>query len=70
MILLVERKELKQKKAQWIVPSAQAGGIFIEAWHIVKNTRKSPKEMLHHAYYGQIVFINNENRVLEGIIHE
>ena len=31
MILLVERKELKQKKAQWIVPSAPAGGIFIGA---------------------------------------
>ena len=31
MILLVERKELKQKKAQWIVPSAHAGGIFIGA---------------------------------------
>ena len=31
MILLVERKEPKQKKAQWIVPSAYAGGIFIGA---------------------------------------
>ena len=31
MILLVERKELKQNKAQWIVPSAHAGGIFIGA---------------------------------------
>lgn len=38
MTLLVERKELKQKKAQWIVPSAYARGIFIGANHTVKNT--------------------------------
>lgn len=29
MMLLVERKEHNQNKAQWIVPSAHAGGIFI-----------------------------------------
>lgn len=38
MILLVERKELKQKKAQWIIPSALAGGIFIGADHETENT--------------------------------
>lgn len=38
MILLVERKELKQKKAQWIVPSAYAEGIFIRSTYAVKNT--------------------------------
>ena len=36
MILLVERKEPKQKKAQWIVPSAYAGGIFIGAYMRLK----------------------------------
>lgn len=30
MILLVERKEPKQKKAQWIVPSASAEGILLQ----------------------------------------
>lgn len=39
MILLVEREESKQKKAQWIVPPAYVGGIFTGDWsaHVVQE---------------------------------
>lgn len=38
MILLVDRKELNKKKAQWIVPSVYAEGIFIGSAYATKNT--------------------------------
>ena len=58
MILLVERKELKQKKAQWIVPSAFAGGIFIGAAMQLKIL----SEKFYDAYSHCDEILKKENR--------
>lgn len=58
MILLVERKELKQKKAQWIIPSASAEGIFIGA--VMQLKLLSEKFYDTYSYCDEI--LKKENR--------